>query len=92
METNEIRPKPVAADWAINRLPKEYQPVMKRAKLICVGEEEGHWDDVKQLIKPCSDFIMKKIRSQAALINYDDQSKAIKLAIELLPNGERINR
>ena len=84
LETNEIRPKPVAADWAINRLPKEYQPVMKRAKLICIGEEEEHWNDVKQFIKPCSDFIMKKIRTQAALINYDEQSKKIKLAVEPL--------
>lgn len=92
LETNEIRPKPVAADWVINRLPKEYQPAMERAKLICIGEEEEHWDDVKQFIKPCSDFMMKKIRTQAALISFDDQSKVIKLGIKLLPSGKRINR
>src|ERR1700731_2916994 len=32
LETDAIRPKPAAADWVMNRLPKMYQPVMKRAK------------------------------------------------------------
>ncbi len=82
--TNEIRPKPLAADWAINHLPKHFQPVMKRAKLICIGEENEHWDDLKKLVKPCADFMMDRIHAQAALINYDDQSKAIRLAEEPL--------
>ncbi|CAM2894276.1 aminoglycoside adenylyltransferase domain-containing protein [Legionella anisa] len=32
LETNQIRSKPDAADWVIERLPKMYQPVMNRAK------------------------------------------------------------
>ncbi|MGA8165581.1 MAG: aminoglycoside adenylyltransferase family protein [Waddliaceae bacterium] len=84
LETSEIRPKPAAADWAINHLAKNYQPVMKRAKSICIGEEDEHWDDIEKLVKPCADFMMGKIRTQAALIDYDDQSNAIKLAVEPL--------
>ena len=52
LETNTIRSKPAAADWVMKHLPKNYQPVMKRAKSICIGAENEHWDDIKALIKP----------------------------------------
>jgi predicted nucleotidyltransferase len=41
LETDQIRSKPDAADWVIQRLPKIYQPVMYRAKFICIGLEDG---------------------------------------------------
>jgi len=47
---------------------------MERAKLICVRKEDEHEDDLKQLIKPCADFMMDGIGPQSALINDDDQS------------------
>lgn len=80
LETNAIRSKPEAADWALNRLPKTYQPVMKRAKSICIGIENEHWDDLSELIKPCADFMVDKITAQMSSINFDDLSSYIKLS------------
>jgi len=79
LETDTIRSKPVAADWVINYLPKNYQPVMKRAKSICIGLENEHWDDLKVLIKPCADFMLDKINGRIPLVNFDDPNKRIKL-------------
>ncbi len=80
LETNAIRSKPAAADWVINHLPKEYQPVIKRAKSICIGIENEYWDDIKVLIKSCADFMVDKINAQSSLINFDDPNILIKLA------------
>lgn len=82
LETNAIRSKPAAADWVINHLPKIYQPVMKRAKSICIGLENEYWDDIEVLIKPCADFMVDKINAQISLVNFDDPNKLIKLAEE----------
>lgn len=82
LETNAIRSKPAAADWVMNHLPKMYQPVMKRAKLICIGVEDEYWKDIEQLIKPCADFIREKVLTQISFINFDDPKKLIKLAEE----------
>lgn len=82
LETNAIRSKPAAADWVMKHLPEIYQPVMKRAKLICIGVENEHWDDIKALIRPCVDFMVGKIKAQISLINFDDPNKLIKLAEE----------
>lgn len=79
LETDTIRSKPAAANWAINHLPEGYQPVMNRAKLICMGIENEHWDDIKMLIKPCVDFIIDKINDQIPLVNFNDSNKRIKL-------------
>lgn len=84
IETNQIRSKVAAADWVINRLPQEYQTVMQRAKSICMGIENEHWNDIKEFIKPCADFMANKINTQSLLTNYDDSSKVIKLALEEL--------
>lgn len=84
LETNAIRSKPAAADWVIHRLPNIYQPVMDRAKSICVGLENEYWDDIKELIKPCADFMVDKINEQISLINFDDPNNVIKLADEIL--------
>lgn len=82
LETNAIRSKPAAADWVINHLPKMYQPVMKRAKSICIGMENEYWKDIEQFIKPCADFIKEKILAQILLVNFDNPNKSIKLAEE----------
>lgn len=82
LETNAIRSKPVAADWVINHLPKMYQPVMKRAKSICIGLENEYWEDLEILIKPCADFMVDKINLQISLVNLDDPNKLITLAEE----------
>jgi len=52
---------------------------MKRAKSICIGAENEYWDDIKMLIKPCTDFMVDKINGQIPLVNFDDPNKRIKL-------------
>lgn len=79
LETDTIRSKPAAADWVMNHLPARHQPVMKRAKSICVGIENEHWDDIRVLIKPCADFMLDKINGRIPLVNFDDPNKRIKL-------------
>lgn len=85
IETDAIRSKPAAADWVINRLPQEHQLVMKRAKAICMGEENEYWDDIKELVKPCADFIASKINEQVSVLERSEPAnKSIKLA-DVLP-------
>jgi predicted nucleotidyltransferase len=80
LETNQIRSKPDAADWVIQRLPTMYQPVMNRAKSICIGWEDEYWDDIKVLVKPCADFMLNRINDQKSSINVTDSCKLITLA------------
>lgn len=81
LKTDAIRSKPAAADWAIDRLPEKYRPVMKRAKAICTGEENEYWDDIQPLVKPCADFIVNQINYQISVIELaDSTNKSIKLA------------
>lgn len=80
LETNEIRSKPDAADWVLQRLPKMYQPVMSRAKSICIGLEDEYWDDIKGSVKSCADFMLSKINDQKLSINLKNPCQVIKLA------------
>ena len=67
------------ASWLINHLSERHQPVIKRAKSICIGIEDEHWDDIKVLIKPCADFMVDKINERIPLVDFDDPNKRIKL-------------
>ena len=78
--THAIRSKPDAADWVMNHLPDTYQSVMKRAKSICMGEENEHWDDIAELIKPCADFMVTEINAQNSLVNLENRNAPITLA------------
>ena len=44
-----------------------------------MGIENEYWDDIKMLIKPCSDFMVDKINAQIPLVNFDDPNKRIKI-------------
>ncbi len=80
VETDRIYSKPAAADWVMNRLPEVYQPVMKRAKVICIGKEKEYWDDISSLIKPCTEFIVDQINKRIALFsNFDSKNKSIEI-------------
>jgi predicted nucleotidyltransferase len=79
LETDTIRSKPTAADWVINHLPENHQPVMKRAKSICMGVENEYWDDIKVLIQPCVDFMGDRINGKIQSMNFEDPNKRIKL-------------
>lgn len=81
VETDAIRSKPAAADWAIDRLPEQYRPIMRRAKAICKGEEKENWDDIRELIKPCADFIISQINDKIIEIKLlSNTAKSIRLA------------
>jgi streptomycin 3"-adenylyltransferase len=80
LKTNVFRSKPDAADWAIHHLPKEHQPVMQRAKLICMGVENEHWDDIHSLVKPCAEFMINQIHQASLLVNLNDPENIIRLA------------
>lgn len=69
LDTNTIRSKPDAADWAIERLPEIHQVVMKRAKSICIGDENEYWEDIKTSLEPCADWILQKINTIKLFIN-----------------------
>ncbi len=80
VETDIIRSKPAAADWAIDHLPESFRPVMKRAKGICIGEDKEYWDDIKSLIRPCADFILSHINNKISSIELSEHlNKSIKL-------------
>lgn len=69
LDTNTIRSKPDAADWAIERLPEIHQVVMKRAKSICIGDENECWEDIKASLELCADWILQKINTIKLFIN-----------------------
>ena len=78
--TDKICSKPAAADWVLNRLPEKYLPVMERAKAICKGEEKEYWDDIREIIKPCADFMLDKINSQInEILLSADTNRSIKI-------------
>ncbi|HBB7077253.1 TPA: DUF4111 domain-containing protein [Legionella pneumophila] len=79
--SDTIRSKPAAANWAIDHLPEKYRPVMKRAKAICKGEEKENWDDIREFIKPCADFIIGQINNKVIEIKLSNNTnKSIKVA------------
>ncbi|MBA2649274.1 MAG: DUF4111 domain-containing protein [Legionella sp.] len=80
VETDAIRSKPAAANWAINRLPEQYRSVIKRAQAICEGEEKEVWDDVLELIQPCANIIIGQINNKVDEIKLSiDTTKSITL-------------
>lgn len=81
LETNAIRSKPTAANWAIERLPEQYRCVIKRARAICQGEEKEIWDDIRELILPCANMIIGEINNKVNEFKLsNDTTKSIKLA------------
>lgn len=80
MKTDQIRSKIDAAVWVINRLPEECQPVMERAKAICIGEKDEYWDDLAAFIQPCAEFMVSQINEQISLLKLADYAnKSIKI-------------
>ncbi len=68
LETDVIRSKPVAALWAMDHLPPEYQIVIERARLICMGVVNEHWDDLMHQVQLCVDEMLKHIEKQLKII------------------------
>lgn len=79
LETDTIFSKPDAATWVTNRLPEELRLVMTRAKAICMGEENESWEDIRNLIRPCAEFILDHINAQLPLEIFSQNNKSIKI-------------
>ncbi|MBI5151767.1 MAG: DUF4111 domain-containing protein [Candidatus Pacebacteria bacterium] len=81
IETDTIRSKANAVSWAIDKLPDELKPPLLRAKSIMLGEQDEHWDDVKELVIPCANFMIEQIKEHMMKINSTNLSgKSIKIA------------
>jgi predicted nucleotidyltransferase len=78
VKTDTIRSKPDAAAWVIQHLPRAYKPVMRRARAICIGQENESWADIERLIKPCADMMIINIKKQISLLN-SDSNRVIKI-------------
>jgi streptomycin 3"-adenylyltransferase len=62
VETGEIHPKDVAADWVFERLPPEHRPVVERARAIYLGDERERWEDLRDRVHPAADELLRHIR------------------------------
>jgi streptomycin 3"-adenylyltransferase len=77
LNTDTLCSKTEAAVWVIERLPEKYQAVMKRAKDICMGEENENWNDIIVLIKPCSDFMVEQIYKEILAIEKNKNANRV---------------
>jgi predicted nucleotidyltransferase len=65
IETDEVRSKDAAADWALPRLPATLRPVLARARAIYLGDEEERWDDVRPQVRAFAEHVVAVIRGVA---------------------------
>lgn len=81
IETDAIRSKVDAANWAIEKLPADFKKVLMRAKSILLGERNEYWEDLKNLIKPCANFMIEQVTKETKLIDTSGYSERfIKIA------------
>jgi predicted nucleotidyltransferase len=64
IETDEVRSKDAAADWALPRLPEHVRPVLARARAIYLGDEEQRWDDLGPRVRAFADHVVARIESR----------------------------
>jgi predicted nucleotidyltransferase len=63
IETNGIWSKDSAANWVITRSPREYHPVMIRARDIYVGHIPNMlWADLETRVTACARYLVESIR------------------------------
>jgi hypothetical protein len=61
--TGVIKSKDTAAEWVLQRLPVPHRALLARARAIYLGDLDEGWDDVKEDIAPCVDYLICEIRS-----------------------------
>lgn len=61
IETDEVRSKDAAADWALPRLPAQLRPVLARAREIHLGDEEERWDDLRPQVRTYAEHVVAEI-------------------------------
>jgi streptomycin 3"-adenylyltransferase len=62
-ETGEIRSKDAAADWALQHLPPEHQPVLERARDGYRRGDYGRWDDLD--VHACANYVVGEIKGSS---------------------------
>lgn len=81
VETDSISSKEKAANWVIERLPEEFKPVMQRALVTALGEQEEKWDDLEESISQCADYMLDQIKKRIESIkSSDNTAKTITIA------------
>ena len=63
--TDEVHSKDSAAEWALPRLPKQYRPVLERAREIYRGETQDFWDDLLPQVRAYADLVVSEIEQLA---------------------------
>jgi predicted nucleotidyltransferase len=61
IETDEVRSKDAAAEWALPRLPEHLRPVLARAREIYLGGEEEGWDDLRPEVRAYARHVVEEI-------------------------------
>jgi len=64
--TGVIGRKDLAATWAQERLPPEYQPLMERARAMYLGREPDDWTGLASEARACADHMITRIRTEEA--------------------------
>lgn len=82
LETNEIKSKPNAAEWAILQLPDALRPVMERAMSISSGKEIDYWEDLSKPVEAAAELMIEHIKARYCQLNFDDPMSKIVIAKE----------
>lgn len=77
LETNSIISKTSAADFVMDKMPKDLANVMKHAKDSALGNDED-WIKFEKEVKPCAEFMLTKIKELSEKIDLES-GKEIKL-------------
>src|SRR5262249_41025521 len=64
--TDAIRPKDLAPDWALGRLPPQHRRSLARARAIYLGAEDDRWEQARADAQACAEYMVGAIRKLAA--------------------------
>jgi predicted nucleotidyltransferase len=62
LATGALCSKDAAATWGLERLPDQHKAVLTRARAIYRGDEEDHWDDIREDVRRYVDHVVREIR------------------------------
>ena len=75
LETDTIRSKENAVSWAIEKIPEEFRPVLENARAVLQGEKEESWEELKNSIRPCAEYMIERIKNQVDAIKTSSTSE-----------------